>query len=58
MNRRRRTWTLLVIALVIDLVKKDDAAGTWQDSRGQRLTGPATVTASAALDELPIFERK
>ena len=32
--------------------------GTWLDSQGHRLTGPATITASAALDELPIFVRQ
>ena len=32
--------------------------GTWLDRKGQRITGPATITASAALDELPIFERQ
>ncbi|MCX7006039.1 MAG: glycoside hydrolase family 31 protein [Kiritimatiellaeota bacterium] len=32
--------------------------GTWANSQGKRITGPATITASAKLDELPIFERK
>jgi len=32
--------------------------GTWMDSQGKRLIGPATITTSAALDELPIFERQ
>jgi alpha-glucosidase len=32
--------------------------GTWVDSQGKRITGPATISASAALDELPIFVRK
>ncbi len=33
-------------------------AGTWRDNAGQRITGPVTITASAKLDELPIFERQ
>ncbi len=32
--------------------------GTWLDAKGQRHTGPATITASAALDELPVFTRQ
>jgi alpha-glucosidase len=32
--------------------------GTWRDAKGNRHAGPATITASAALDELPVFTRQ
>ena len=32
--------------------------GIWVDGKGNRVIGPKIVTASAALDELPIFDRE
>ena len=33
-------------------------AGTWLDSKGNRIIGPKTITVSTAIDELPVLERE